>query len=120
MKGVVRMIKVIIMSVIGLAVLGVSVVLIVLVFRALLKYIKSKPIREEMDASKKSLGEAIKEYRNRCKMSQEFVAESLGVSRQAVSKWENGTSVPNTTNLISLAKLFKISAEELLNKTNVH
>ena len=47
-------------------------------------------------------------------MTQEFVAEQLGVSRQAVSKWENGTSDPSTTNLLALAKLFGISPEELL------
>ena len=47
-------------------------------------------------------------------MTQEFVAESLGVSRQAVSKWENGTTDPSTSNLFSLAKLFGISVEELL------
>lgn len=49
-----------------------------------------------------------------CKMTQEFVAESLGVSRQAVSKWESGLSDPSTSNLIALAKLFKISVEELI------
>ena len=48
------------------------------------------------------------------KMTQEFVAESIGVSRQAVSKWENGTSEPNTSNLVALAKLYGISAEDLL------
>lgn len=47
-------------------------------------------------------------------MTQEFVAETLGVSRQAVSKWENGTSDPNTSNLLALAKLYHISPEELL------
>jgi transcriptional regulator with XRE-family HTH domain len=47
-------------------------------------------------------------------MTQEFVAESLGVSRQAVSKWENGISDPSTSNLVAIAKLFGISAEELL------
>jgi transcriptional regulator with XRE-family HTH domain len=49
-------------------------------------------------------------------MTQEFVAEAIGVSRQAVSKWENGTSDPNTSNLIVLSKLFKISPEELLDE----
>ena len=43
-----------------------------------------------------------------------YVAETLGVSRQSVSKWEKGTSDPNTSNLIALAKLYGISAEELL------
>lgn len=48
-------------------------------------------------------------------MTQEFVSEALGVSRQAVSKWENGTSDPSTSNLLALTKLYGISAEELLN-----
>lgn len=47
-------------------------------------------------------------------MTQEFVAEAIGVSRQAVSKWENGVSDPSTSNLIALAKLFNMSPEELL------
>ena len=49
-------------------------------------------------------------------MTQEFVAESLGVSRQAVSKWENGTSDPSTSNLLALAKLYGVSVEEILSK----
>ena len=56
----------------------------------------------------------MKQHRVNCKMTQEFVAESLGVSRQAVSKWESGASDPSTTNLLALAKLFGVSAEELL------
>lgn len=47
-------------------------------------------------------------------MTQEFVAETLGVSRQAVSKWETGVSDPSTTNLMALAKLFGVTAEEIL------
>ena len=43
-----------------------------------------------------------------------FVAETIGVSRQSVPKWENGISDPNTSNLIALARLYGISAEELL------
>ena len=42
------------------------------------------------------------------------MAESVGVSRQAVSKWERGDSDPSTSNLLALSKLFGISAEELL------
>ena len=69
---------------------------------------------QETIAVRKSLGEALKEHRTKCKMTQEFVAEQLGVSRQAVSKWENGTSDPSTANLLALSKLYGISAEELL------
>lgn len=42
------------------------------------------------------------------------VAEKVGVSRQAVSKWEKGLSEPSTSNLIALAKVFGVSVEELL------
>ena len=51
-------------------------------------------------------------------MTQEFVADRLGVSRQAVSKWENGISDPSTSNLIALAKLYGVSVEEILDKIN--
>lgn len=97
------------------AVIGVAGYLLLLIIKALKKYINSKEIREEKKGIKKSLGEELKENRLRCKMTQEFVSETLGVSRQAVSKWENGTSDPSTSNLLALAKLYGISAEELLN-----
>ncbi len=103
-----------IVTMLGLVLLGLLVWLVVLVFRALLKYLKSKDVREEKAGIRHTLGEALREHRMRCKMTQEFVAESLGVSRQAVSKWEQGTSDPSTSNLIALAKLFGISAEALL------
>ena len=90
------------------------VYLIILIVKALKKYVNSKEVREEKKAVAKSLGEALKENRIRCQMTQEFVAETLGVSRQSVSKWENGSSDPNTSNLIALSKLYKISPEELL------
>lgn len=90
------------------------VYLFILIVKALKKYVNSKEVREEKKAVAKSLGEALKENRIRCQMTQEFVAETLGVSRQSVSKWENGSSDPNTSNLIALSKLYKISAEELL------
>lgn len=97
-----------------LAIFAGIVYLFVLIVKALRKYINSKEVREEKKVVAKSLGEALKENRVRCQMTQEFVAETLGVSRQSVSKWENGTSDPNTSNLIALAKLYGISAEELL------
>ena len=46
--------------------------------------------------------------------SQEGLAAALGVSRQAVSKWERGESSPDTDNLIALAQLYQISLDELL------
>ena len=103
-----------IMIVFSLIWVCVFVGLIVLVVRALLKYIKSKDVRQEKSTIRKSLGEALKEHRTRCKMTQEFVAETIRVSRQAVSKWESGASDPSTSNLLALAKLYGISAEDLL------
>ena len=90
------------------------VYLFILIVKALKKYVNSKEVREEKKAVAKSLGEALKENRIRCQMTQEFVAETLGVSRQSVSKGENGSSDPNTSSLIALSKLYKISPEKLL------
>ena len=87
---------------------------LILLIKALLKYLHTGEIRRVKSVVCKSLGEALKENRVRCQMTQEFVAEHLGVSRQAVSKWENGTSDPSTSNLLALAKLYGISPEELL------
>ena len=99
---------------IGFAMIISIIVLIVFLIRARIRYGKSGEVRKEKSGDKKSLGEILKQHREACKMTQEFVAEAIGVSRQAVSKWENGTSDPSTSNLIALAKLFKISAEDLL------
>ena len=97
-----------------LAIFAGIVYLFVLIVKALRRYVNSKEVREEKKKTAKSLGEALKENRIKCQMTQEFVAETLGVSRQSVSKWESGISDPNTSNLIALAKLYGISAEELL------
>ena len=104
----------IIILIVGLLMLALFVYLTILVIRALRKYVKGTPAREEAKTVRRSLSEKLREYRMRCKMSQEFVAEAIGVSRQAVSKWENGLSDPSTANLIALAKLYGVSAEELL------
>lgn len=93
---------------------GSIIYLFVLLVKALRKYLKSGKVRKENAAVCKSLGETLKEHRVRCNMTQEFVAEQLNVSRQAVSKWENGTSDPSTSNLLAIAKLYGVSAEVLL------
>lgn len=105
---------IIIMLIAGLSMLALFVYLIILLIRALRKYVKGTPAGKEAKTVRRSLSEKLREHRMRCKMSQEFVAEAIGVSRQAVSKWENGLSDPSTANLIALAKLYGVSAEELL------
>ena len=47
-------------------------------------------------------------------LSQEALAEKLGISRQAVSKWERAEASPDTDNLIALARLYHVSLDELL------
>lgn len=98
----------------ALIIWGVIIYVVYLLIIALRKYIKPEPVRKEKQEYAKTLGEVIKKHRMECQMTQEFVAESLGVSRQAVSKWENGSSDPSTTNLIALANLFDITPEEML------
>ena len=105
--------------IIGVAVIAFFVYLFILIIRALRKYLKSSEVRAEKEQVRKSLGEILKECRIKCNMTQEFVAETIGVSRQAVSKWETGNSDPSTANLLSLAKLYGVSAEELLNNISV-
>ena len=60
------------------------------------------------------LYEKLYELRRASGMSQEELAEKLGVSRQAVSKWESGATQPELSKLIELSKLYNVSVDELL------
>lgn len=61
-----------------------------------------------------TLGEKIKACRQAAGMSQEKVAELVGVSRQAVTKWEANQSAPNTENLFKLAEILGTTVDFLL------
>ena len=61
-----------------------------------------------------TLGEKIKKLRNNANISQEDLAEQIGVSRQIVTKWENDAGLPDIQNLKKIAKVFDISIDELL------
>ena len=67
-----------------------------------------------MEISKKII-----DLRKRQNMTQEELANRLNVSRQTISKWENGTVLPDVYNLKELAKVFDISVDELLNDEKV-
>ena len=58
--------------------------------------------------------DVIFELRNKSKLSQEELAEKVFVTRQAVSRWENGETVPNTETLKLLSNLFDVSINTLL------
>lgn len=97
-----------------LIIIGSIIYLFTLICKALKKNITSSETRKESAVIKKSLGEVLKNHRTNNKMTQEFVAEAVGVSRQSVSKWEQGITDPSTSNLFALAKLFNVSVEDLL------
>ena len=65
-----------------------------------------------------TLGDRIKEHRQKSGMSQEKVAEFVGVSRQAVTKWEANQTAPSTENLFKLAEIFGIKVDDLLESEN--
>jgi len=59
------------------------------------------------------------EYRKANSLSQEELAERLGISRQSVSKWERAEATPDAENLINLAKLYNVTLDDLINKSPV-
>lgn len=63
------------------------------------------------------IGDKIKYLRKEKGLSQEELGFESGISRQAISKWENGTILPNTENLKSLCKFFNVSMDEFVNNT---
>ena len=65
-----------------------------------------------------TLAEKLKFLRKQAGMSQEQLAEKLGVSRQAVTKWETDAGIPDIENVIAISALFDISIDELLSNKN--
>ncbi len=63
------------------------------------------------------LDKRLKDAREAKGLSQNYVAEHLNITRQAISKWENGKSMPDLENLIILSTLYEISLDELLGRT---
>ena len=96
--------------------ISVWIIILILVIQTLKKYLTSKKIHKEKKVTPTSLHEVLKKHRMEAKLTQEFVAEAIGVSRQAVSKWESGSCDPSTSNLIALSKLYKISPSDLFDE----
>ena len=61
-----------------------------------------------------TFAEKLKSLRKQSGMSQEKLAERLGVSRQAITKWETDAGIPEVENLMGISSLFDISIDELL------
>ncbi|MBE6609495.1 MAG: helix-turn-helix transcriptional regulator [Ruminococcaceae bacterium] len=62
-----------------------------------------------------SLPDKIIKHRKAHGWSQEDFAEKLNVSRQAISRWENGTALPDAQNILQISKLFHVTTDYLLN-----
>lgn len=60
------------------------------------------------------ISENLKDLRRQHKLSQENVAEAIGVSRQAVAKWESGDTTPDIMNCAALARLYDVSLDDLV------
>ena len=61
-----------------------------------------------------TLQQHIRTLRKERGLSQEALAEALGVSRQAVTKWEDGSALPSTANLLALADFFAVPLEDFV------
>lgn len=61
------------------------------------------------------IGDNIKFYRKKNQLTQDDIAKECSVTRQAVSKWENGTAMPDASNILQLSKLFCVTTDYLLN-----
>lgn len=67
-----------------------------------------------------SLSERLQKLRKKSGDSQEQLAEKLGVSRQAVSKWENGQGSPDLDNIIKISENYDVSTDYLLKGTQIN
>ena len=84
------------------------------VMREIMRQKREKGNVKSRIASKKALHEKLVEYRKKAGLEPEDVADVLNVPWVLVKKWESGQEDPGTGNLLELAKLYKVSAEELL------
>lgn len=62
--------------------------------------------------------EKLQLLRTNRKLSQEELADNLGISRQSITKWENGQSFPDIQNLIQLSEIFKVSIDRLVKEND--
>ena len=103
--GIPELLIVVFVPLVPIALVVLLVVFLAYAVRAMRAYIKGGSAREDRLRAARTLGEALRERRIAFGMTQEFVAETLGVTRQAVSRWEGGRSDPSTSNLIAVSRL---------------
>ena len=64
---------------------------------------------------KLAIGENIRNFRKKNDLTQEALADRLGVTYQSISRWENGTALPDAQNILQISKLFNVTTDYLLN-----
>lgn len=74
--------------------------------------------RKEDLFTKMKIGYQINQLRKLSGMTQEQLAEKLHVSRQTISKWEAGTTMPDLESVVSISRIFHVSLEDLLKEEN--
>ncbi|WP_447553990.1 helix-turn-helix domain-containing protein [Vreelandella sp. EE22] len=74
--------------------------------------------KNEQERIAGSIGQAIARQRIRCQLTQEEVAERLGIGNEAVSRLERGRVIPNIIRLLELAHIFNCEAAELLGEVS--
>ncbi len=67
-----------------------------------------------------TFGEKIQKLRKEAGLSQEELSEQLGVSRQAISKWERDKGYPETEKIIQMSRMFHVTLDYLLNEDHIH
>jgi len=65
-----------------------------------------------------ALAEQLKESREKMELSQTDVANRLNITRQSISKWENGKGYPDLDNLVLLSEVYEVSIDELLKEND--
>ena len=66
--------------------------------------------------AKETFGERLSKLRKERELTQNYIAEKVGVTSQAVSKWENNLATPDIDILVKLSDIFSVSLDELLGK----
>ena len=64
---------------------------------------------------KLAIGENTRNFRKKNDLTQEALADRLGVTYQSISRWENGTALPDAQNILQISKLFNVTTDYLLN-----
>ena len=70
----------------------------------------------EAKAAREAFGKKLLKIRTECNMTKEFVAESIGVSVDLVTEWENGVSLPDTKSQMALTNLYDLEPVGLMEK----